>query len=108
MIHESVWKKHISDKEKEELSERYVTTPLEPEEWNDMLQKAGALNIISEHEEWSKPERFWKVRTLKRILQKHGIRGVTKAMENEKIFFNAVMDGKIGYGLYKGTKASSN
>lgn len=127
VIHESVWKKRISDMEKEELSERYGTTPLEPGEWNDMLQRAGAVNIISEHEEWSKPERFWRVRkdrevihysklltfpervlTLKRILQKHGIRGVTKAMENEKIFFNAVMDGKIGYGLYKGVKASSH
>ncbi|MBT2292901.1 class I SAM-dependent methyltransferase [Paenibacillus albidus] len=101
VIHESIWKKRISDMEKEELSERYGTTPLELEEWNHMLQKAGVVNITSEHEEWSKPER---VVTLKRILQKHGISGVTKVMENEKVFFKAVMDGKIGYGLYRGVK----
>ncbi|MBY3621017.1 methyltransferase domain-containing protein [Acinetobacter sp. CUI P1] len=127
VIHESIWKKRITDMEKEELSERYGTTPLEVEEWERMLIQAGAVNIISEHEEWSKPERFWKVRkdrevihysklltfpervvTLKRILQRHGISGITKVMENEKVFFKAVMDGKIGYGLYKGIKGSSN
>jgi len=126
VIHESIWKSKLSYREKEELSERYGTTPLEPEEWNRMLQKAGAVNIISEHEEWSKPERFWKVRkdrevthytkvltlrerlvTLKRITQKYGIKGVTKAMENEKVFYQAVLDGKIGYGLYTGIKDSS-
>ncbi|MEK5357938.1 class I SAM-dependent methyltransferase [Paenibacillus sp. FSL L8-0709] len=123
VIHESIWKKRITDMEKEELSERYGTTPLELEEWKRMLIQAGAVDIVSEHEEWSKPERFWKVRkdrdvihysklltfpervvTLKRILQKHGVSGVTKVMENEKVFFKAVMDGKIGYGLYRGVK----
>lgn len=127
VIHESIWKKRISDMEKEELSERYGTTPLEPEEWKRMLLKAGAVNIISEQEEWSKPERFWKVRkdrevnhysklltfpervvTLKRILQKYGVSGVRKAMENEKVFFKAVMDGKIGYGLYRGVKGDNH
>jgi hypothetical protein len=47
------------------------------------------------------PERL---KTLKLISQKHGIKGVIKDMENEKIFFKAVLDGKIGYCLYKGIK----
>ncbi|MFO1441829.1 hypothetical protein KDN24_01010 [Bacillus sp. Bva_UNVM-123] len=123
VIHESIWMKKMSRHEKDELSERYGTTPLEREEWNTMLRKAGVVNIIEEYEEWSKPEKFWKVRknrdvphytkiltvaerliTLKRILRHKGIKGVYKIIENEKIFFKAILDGKIGYGLYKGVK----
>lgn len=125
VIHESIWMKKISEIEKDELSERYGTTPLERDEWNKMLMKAGVVNILAEHEEWSKPEKFWKVRkdrdvshyskiltlperliTLKRIMQQHGIKGILKAMENEKIFFKAILNGKIGYCLYKGVKDS--
>jgi ubiquinone/menaquinone biosynthesis C-methylase UbiE len=124
VIHESIWMKKLTKVEKDELSERYGTTPLEREEWDLMLRKAGAVNLIAEHEEWSKPEKFWKVRknrdvthhsklltlperlvTLKRILQKHGVKGIRKALENEEKFFGAVLDGKIGYCLYKGEKA---
>ena len=125
VIHESIWKKKMTENEKEELAERYGTTPLEFEQWNEMLRKSGVVNIIAEYEEWSQPEKFWKVRkdrdvkhhsklltiperliTLKRIVQKHGMKGVFKVMENEKIFFKAVLDGKIGYSLYKGVKGS--
>ncbi|ASA19877.1 class I SAM-dependent methyltransferase [Paenibacillus donghaensis] len=125
VIHESIWKKELTTAEKEELAERYGTTPLELQEWSGMLKTAGVVNITAEHEEWSKPEKFWKVRkdrdvahhsklltlperliTLKRIMQLRGIKGVFKAMENEKIFYQAVLDGKIGYSLYKGVKRS--
>ena len=61
-IHESTWRQKLSDREKEEISERYGTTPLEFAEWTAMLAKAGAINIISEFEEWSNPEVFWKIR----------------------------------------------
>ncbi|MDR2206240.1 MAG: methyltransferase domain-containing protein, partial [Flavobacteriaceae bacterium] len=107
-IHESTWKKKISENEKSEISERYGTTPLEFEEWKEMLQKAGAINIVSEFEEWSKPEMFWKIRkekdvknhksvmsvsekliTVLRIFKRYGLKGVLKVFQNEKKFFNA-------------------
>ncbi|RUT47357.1 class I SAM-dependent methyltransferase [Paenibacillus anaericanus] len=47
VIHESIWMKKISEFERDELSERYGTTPLELDEWNKMLQKAGVANIIA-------------------------------------------------------------
>jgi ubiquinone/menaquinone biosynthesis C-methylase UbiE len=50
-IHESTWKKSLSGKEKDEISERYGTTPLEFTEWKEMLEKAGTINIISEFEQ---------------------------------------------------------
>lgn len=124
VIHESIWMKKISDFEKDELSERFGTTPLERDEWIKMLEKAGVVDIISEYEEWSKSEKFWKIRkdrdvshyskvltlperliTFTRILRMYGIKGVLKTMQNEKIFYNAVIDGKIGYCLFKGIKS---
>lgn len=124
VIHESIWMKKISDFEKDELSERYGTTPLERDEWIKMLKKAGAADIVSEYEEWSKPEKFWKIRKdrdvshyskvltlperlliFTRILRMYGIKGVLKTVQNEKIFYNAVINGKIGYCLFKGIKS---
>ena len=35
---------------------------------------------------------------------RHGFKGIIKALENEKHFYRAVMDGKFGYGLFKGVK----
>jgi len=123
LIHESIWGKSLSSTEKIELSERYGTTPLEYQEWINMLKKAGVADIISEYEQWSKPEMFWKIRkdrevnkhtevftlseriiTLLRILNKYGIKGAFKIIENEKVYYQAVKDGKIGYCLYSGTK----
>lgn len=122
-IHESTWKRELSPGGKEELSERYGTTPLEKDEWITLMKKAGAREIASEFERWSKPEMFWKVRKdrdvknhrsvlslrerlplLKRILGRYGIRGIRTALQNEKIFYGAVIDGTIGYCLYKGIK----
>jgi len=122
-IHESTWRKDISEKEKDELSERYGTTPLEFEEWSSMLVSAGVRNIISEFDRWSKPDMFWNIRkdrtvkhfakvltwperisTTVRVFRKYGITGMLKAFENEKVFYRAVLDGKIGYCLFKGEK----
>lgn len=61
-IHESTWRKKLSAVEKQEISERYGTTPLEFSECIEMLQKAGTTDIINEFDEWSKPEMFWKIR----------------------------------------------
>lgn len=122
-IHESTWRKKLSDDEKEEISERYGTTPLEYDEWIEMLQKAGVKEIITEIEEWSKPEMFYKIRkdrdvkdfskiytpkelgfTIKRITDEYGQEGVKTALENQRIFVDSVLSGKIGYCLYKGIK----
>jgi ubiquinone/menaquinone biosynthesis C-methylase UbiE len=122
-IHESTWRKNISDERKTELSERYGTTPLEFNEWRQMLEKAGAKNIEYEFDEWSKPEMFWNIRqnrevkhyrnvmTLKektttayRIFKQYGLKGVIKVFENETQFFNAVLNGEIGYALFKAEK----
>ena len=123
VIHESTWRQKLNDAEKQEVSERYGTTPLEYDEWVTMLKKAGTENIITEFDEWSKPEMFWKVRKDKdvthyskvmsfaekirlylRIFSKFGFTGLFKAFKNEKIFFKTVLDGKLGYCLFKGTK----
>ena len=123
VIHESTWREKLSKEEKEEISERYGTTPLEYEEWKAMLVKAGVDEIITEFDEWSKPEMFWKIRkdrdvknfskiltseemgkTIEIITKKYGQDGVKKALENQKIFFQAVSGGKIGYCLFKGIK----
>jgi len=123
VIHESTWRKKLSDKEKDEISERYGTTPLEYNEWIQMLQKAGVRDIITEFDEWSKPEMFWKIRkdrevehytkvlsnseltaTIKKVTQQYGEDGVKKALENQKKFWEVVLNGTLGYCLFKGIK----
>ena len=88
-----------------------------------MLVLAGAENIVSEFEEWSKPEMFWNIRkdrevksykrvmsfsqkfkTAMRIRKQFGIRGILKVFQNEKIFFQTILKGELGYCLFKGTK----
>ena len=122
-IHESTWKKVISTQEKEEISERYGTTPLEFDEWKVMLEKAGAIDITSEFEQWSAPEMFWnirknrkvsnhnqvmsigeKIRTAYRVMNRYGIKSVPKIFKNEQYFFRFVLEGKLGYALFKGVK----
>ena len=79
--------------------------------------------IITEFDEWSKPEMFYKIRkdrdvedfskiytpkelgfTIKRITEEYGQEGVKTALENQKVFVDSVLSGKIGYCLYKGIK----
>ncbi len=126
-IHESTWKKPFSVEEKNEISERYGTTPLEFNEWKSMLEKAGTIDIVSEFEEWSKPEMFWDIRkdrnvkshkkvmtirekliTAYRIFKIYGLKGVFKVFENERYFFGVVLSGGLGYALFKGVKKEQN
>lgn len=123
LIHESTWRKQLPKDEREEFAERYGTTPLELNEWMDMLKNAGVKSITYEFDEWSKPEMFWKIRedrdvkhrfftmtiserlkTVAKIYKKYGLKGVLKAMQNERMLFKAVLNGKIGYCLFKGEK----
>jgi ubiquinone/menaquinone biosynthesis C-methylase UbiE len=123
IIHESTWRKKLSYTEKEEISERYGTTPLEYDEWIEMLQNAGVSEIITEFDQWSKPEMFWKIRkdrevedytkvltrselssTIQRVTELYGEEGVKKALLNQKKFWEVVLDGSLGYCLFKGIK----
>jgi len=123
VIHESTWRKTIPDEEKDEISERYGTTPLEYDEWISMLEKAGVREITTEFDQWSKPEMFWKIRKdrdvkdfskiytrselatlIESVSQKYGQDGVMIALENQKKFTQVVLDGKLGYCLFKGIK----
>ncbi len=120
-IHESTWRKPLGAAEKDEIAERYGTTPLEHAEWIEMLQRAGAEDIQSEVEQWSAPDNFWKVRkdrdvagpsdiltpgerlrTVWRIFRQYGLRGVFTALRNERMFYRTILDGNLGYGLYWG------
>ncbi len=122
-IHESTWKKSLTEHEKNEISERYGTTPLEFNEWKSMLEKAGTTHIVSEFEQWSEPEMFWKIRkernvksykkvmtpvekikTAYRVFKIYGFKGVIKVFKNEKYFYKVILDGKLGYALFKGVK----
>ncbi len=122
-IHESTWRTKLTDERKDEISVRYGTTPLELQEWINMLTIAGAKNIQYEFDQWSKPEMFWntrlnrkvkhykKVMTLKektitayRIFKQYGLKGVIKVFENEKKFFQCVLAGELGYALFKAEK----
>jgi len=123
LIHESTWRMKLSKAEKDEFSERYGTTPLELSEWLDMLEMAGVRNVVYEFEQWSKPEMFWKIRkdrdvrhwfftmsileklkTMMRIFPTYGFRGVVTVMKNERVFYRTVLQGKLGYALFKGEK----
>ncbi|HWR01443.1 MAG TPA: methyltransferase domain-containing protein [Chlorobaculum sp.] len=123
LIHESTWKVNLSNGEKDEFAERYGTTPLELDEWLHMLEKAGANNVVYEFEQWSKPEMFWKIRkdrdvrhwfftmtipekltTMARIFAKYGLKGVVTVMKNERVFYRTVLQGKLGYALFRGEK----
>jgi len=122
-IHESTWRMPLDAAEKEDLAERYGTTPLAREEWRAMLAQAGVTQIVSECDPWSRPEMFWKIRgdrevrkpsqvlslterlgTAARIYRRYGMRGVWKVFENERVFYRAVRAGKLGYCLFKGVK----
>lgn len=125
-IHESTFRVKLKMHEREEISERYGTTPLEFDEWIKMLEIAGAQNIISETEYWSNPEMFWNVRmdrkvvnpgkvltfmeeliTSFRLFKAYGYKGIINAYKNEKYFIEMVKDGVLGYALFKGNKKSS-
>ena len=120
-IHESTWQSPLPEDEKMEFSERYGTTPLEVREWIAMLTAADVHDIVTECEPWSNPEMFWKIRqdrdvkrpsqvltlperitTAGRVFRHYGLKGVFKVFENERVFYRAILDGKLGYCLFKG------
>jgi len=121
LIHESIWCVKLPDGEKAEFAERYGTTPMEPGEWLQMLEQAGVKGIDYEFEPWSRPEMFWKIRkdrdvrhwfftmtipekltTVRRIYEKYGAKGVMTVLTNERVFYRTVLQGKLGYALFKG------
>jgi len=123
VIHESTWRKPLTADEKSDLAERYGTTPLERDEWTGMLRSAGLEEVADEGEPWSRPEVFWDVRrdrkvccplmiltpgerleTMVRLVPRHGLKGVVKALQNENALFRAVREEKLGYGLYWGRR----
>jgi len=123
LIHESTWREKLPEEEREEITERYGTTPLELHQWLEMLENAGAKNIYYELEQWSTPEMFWKIRkdrdvkhwrftmsplekirTGFRVIKKFGIKGLFKMMQNGRVFFNTIRAEKLGYCLFKGEK----
>lgn len=125
-IHESTWRQPLGPADKEEFSERYGTTPLEQGEWLAMLERAGAAALECEVDRWSEPENFWKIRkdrdvqgpgrvftvperlrTAWRIARRYGLRGVRTAFLNERIFYRAVRQRTVGYGLYWGLRPAS-
>ncbi len=107
----------------QDFAERYGTTPLEFDEWITMLRRAGFQDIVTEFDDWSKPEMFWQVRQdrkvtnhsqiftwteriniARKIFLSYGLRGMMKAFKNEQIVIQAIRNGKLGYCLFKGIK----
>lgn len=120
---ESIWNRPLPADEKNELSERYGTCPLEVSEWCSVLEGLGIDDITCDTEPWSKPENFWQVRkdrtvidhediysaseklkVGKKIHDLFGMEGLARVKKNEEIFYQAIRDGKIGYGMFRGTK----
>lgn len=125
VVHESTWRSTLTSHEKDALSERYGTTPLEFDEWKAMLEKAGVAGIQWEFEQWSRPEMFWnirkdrdvsgpfrvltlaeRIRTLVRLIPEYGASGVLTAFQNERCFYKAVLTGKLGYCLFWGHRGT--
>lgn len=123
IFRESTWMKKITEDEWADISARLGSVPRERDQWVEMLNQAGALDVITEFEPWKNPATFWKVRKErevnhyseiftnsekmllgKKILKEYGPEGLMKASENEKLVYQAILDGKLGYGLYKGVK----
>lgn len=121
LIHESTWMKTLTRVVKDEIAERYGTTPLEREEWVNLLNEAGIRVDHVELDPWSRPEMFWAVRedrtpsgfgdiltfserlhTLKNVCGKYGCGGLWTIYRNEAIFKKLVTERVIGYGLYVG------
>ena len=69
-----------------------ITTPV-----SELEYSAGSAHRIS------RPQ----ARTALRVARPYGVRGVLKAFENERVFFRAVLDGKLGYALYWGRRPTA-
>ena len=47
-----------------------------------------------------------KIITAFRIFKIYGLKGVVKVFENERFFFRMVLNGGLGYALFKGIKVA--
>jgi len=36
------------------------------------------------------------------VFRRYGLKGVFKVFENERVFYRAILEGKLGYCLFKG------
>lgn len=121
LIHESIWRDPPDKFNRQDFAERYGTTPLAPEQWVDMMERAGIGPITVEDEPWSRPEMFWKIRadrdvqkpssvlspierikTIINVIGQYGLKGALKALENEQEFFRVIKNGWLGYALFMG------
>jgi hypothetical protein len=48
-----------------------------------------------------------RLRTMLRLVSRHGLKGVVKVLQNENALFRAVRAEKLGYGLYWGRRPES-
>jgi len=48
-----------------------------------------------------------KARTAVRVARRYGIAGIRRSFENERAFYRAVLDGKLGYALYWGRRPAA-
>jgi ubiquinone/menaquinone biosynthesis C-methylase UbiE len=95
VIHESTWREKLSDENKEEISERYGSKP-------EMFWKIRKDRDVKNHRKVLTREEMGT--TIERIMKEYGEEGVKKALENEKLFWNTILSGKLGYCLFKGIK----
>ena len=120
ILRECTWMTSLSQEEKHNIVSRFGTVPRGKDEWINMLDKAGAETVEIEIDAWSNPEIFWQVRrdrhvenykdiytdkekiiVGRKIMQHYGQAGVANAAENEKVVYQAMLDRKIGYGIFK-------
>lgn len=119
IFRESIFADNLSDEEKEELRLRYGNNIEDIKGWKERVDKAGAEVVFIETEQWSEPSNFWnvrhdrevqdyhdlytmteKLRLSKILMKKYGKDGISMAAENERIFYDAVKNKKIGYGIF--------
>jgi len=89
-----------------DLSEEMVKTATENAELAGMSGKVTFVQGDSQNLQYVKhfsnvltlPER---IKTMVKVYRSYGFKGILKALENEKIFYQAVIVGKIGYCLFK-------
>lgn len=119
VLHEPTWRVPGRVSDRDELAARFGLRPFASADWVAMLERAGAAGVEAESDRWSRPEAFCKLRldrvqddprdlltqrerlrTGLRVARRFGLGGVRRALENERLVRTAVLEGKLGYGLY--------
>ncbi len=119
IFRESIFSDGLDEDEKYEICQRYGNNIQDRAGWIKMIELAGVVVSECEIEPWSRPEFFWDVRhdrtvetydniyttmeklfISKKIMKQYGAEGMKMASENEKEFYKAVIDKKIGYGIF--------